>query len=904
MAAQGGPLRGSVGKGEVGVKDQRLHFPRFHTGRETGGVKGTRVYLLSEARGLSRDLLGGKGFGLVEMVRAGLPVPPALIVTTEACRLFLREGAVPGLWEEVRAKMAALEGLVGKRFGKGEGNTPPLLVSVRSGAPVSMPGMMDTILNLGLTLEGVESLARASGNPRFAWDTFRRLLAMYGEVVLREKAEVFEGLLSAVKETRGVQSDAELTTEDLEALSFRYLRHLEERGTPFPLDPWLQLEGAIEAVFRSWSNPRAKAYRRIYGIPEDLGTAVVVQAMVYGNLGEDSGTGVGFTRNPATGEKGLYGEYLRNAQGEDVVAGIRTPEPLSRLREYAPELYREIERVADLLERHFRDMQDFEFTVERGRLYLLQTRSGKRTAQAAVRIAVEMAEEGLISKEEAVLRVEANALPGLLKPAVDRNKAPEPILKGLPASPGAAVGHVVFSNQGAERYTAQGLPTILVRPETTPEDITGMYLSQGILTARGGITSHAAVVARGLGVPAVVGAEGLRVAPEEGRAWVDGLEIREGDLLTLDGSTGEVFLGAVPLAEAAGEELLQKLLSWAEPHRSLGVRANADTPSDAERARAFGAEGIGLCRTEHMFFQEERLPWVRRLILAGTPEEEAEALERLYAFQKEDFKAILRAMDGLPVTVRLLDPPLHEFLPPLEELREKAIAGDEEAKALWETAKALSEQNPMLGFRGIRLLLLRPGIFRMQLKALLEATKELREEGFDPRPEVMIPLVADPKEVERARALAEELFQEYGPIPFGTMMETPRAALLASEIAPLVDFFSFGTNDLTQMAFGLSRDDAGKFLPQYVEEGLFPFDPTERLDEKGVGRLIRMAVEEGRRANPRLKVGLCGEHGGEARSVAFVAELLDYTSASPFRVLTARLAAAQAGLWCRKYANT
>ncbi|RTH00275.1 pyruvate, phosphate dikinase [Thermus scotoductus] len=864
----------------------------------------TQVYLLSEARGLSRDLLGGKGFGLVEMAQAGLPVPPALIITTEACRRFLKEGAVPGLWEEVRAKLAALEGLVGKRFGTGEGSTPPLLVSVRSGAPVSMPGMMDTILNLGLSLEGVESLARATGNPRFAWDAFRRLLSMYGEVVLGERAEVFEGMLSALKEKRGVQSDTELSPEDLEALSFQYLRHLQERGTPFPMDPWLQLQGAIEAVFRSWLNPRAKTYRRIYGIPEDLGTAVVVQAMVYGNLGEDSGTGVGFTRNPATGEKGLYGEYLRNAQGEDVVAGIRTPEPLSRLKEYAPELYREIERVAHLLERHFRDMQDFEFTVERGRLYLLQTRSGKRTAQAAVRIAVEMAEEGLISKEEAVLRVEANALPGLLKPTVDREKAPKPILRGLPASPGAAFGHAVFSNEAAERYAAQGLPTILVRPETTPEDITGMYLSKGILTARGGLTSHAAVVARGLGVPAVVGAEALRVVPEEGRAWVDGLEIREGELLTLDGSTGEVYLGAVPLAEAAEEELLHKLLSWAEPHRSLGVRANADTPLDAERARAFGAEGIGLCRTEHMFFQEERLPWVRRLILARTPEEEAEALERLFVFQKEDFKGILRAMDGLPVTVRLLDPPLHEFLPSLEELKAQAEAGDEEAKALWERAKALAEQNPMLGFRGIRLLLLRPGIFRMQLRALLEAAKELREEGFDPRPEVMVPLVADPKEVERAKALAEELFREYGPIPFGTMVETPRAALLASEIAPLVDFFSFGTNDLTQMAFGLSRDDAGKFLPQYVEEGLFPFDPTERLDEKGVGRLLRLAVQEGKRANPRLKVGLCGEHGGEARSVAFVADLLDYTSASPFRVLTARLAAAQAGLRASRYAGT
>jgi pyruvate,orthophosphate dikinase len=856
----------------------------------------TQVYLLHEAEGLSKDLLGGKGFGLVAMRRAGLPVPPAFVVTTEACRQYLRTGEVPGLWEEVRAKMAVLESLVGKRFGLGEGASPPLLVSVRSGAPVSMPGMMDTILNLGLTLEGVEAMARATGNPRFAWDSFRRLLAMYGEVVLGEGSEVFEEKLSALKERRGAETEADLTAEDLEELAYAYLAHLEARGTPFPLDPWAQLEGAILAVFRSWQNPRARTYRRIYGIPEDLGTAVVVQAMVFGNLGEDSGTGVGFTRNPATGEKGLYGEYLRNAQGEDVVAGIRTPEPLDRLRDYAPGLYGELLEVAEGLEGHFRDMQDFEFTVERGKLYLLQTRSGKRTAQAAVRIAVEMAEEGLITKEEAILRVEANALPGLLRPAVDRNKAPKPLVKGLPASPGAAFGHAVFSNEAAERYTAQGLPTILIRPETTPEDITGMYLSKGILTARGGLTSHAAVVARGLGVPAVVGAEALRVYPGEGRARAEGVEIREGDLLTLDGSTGEVYLGSVPLVEAAGEALLAKLLSWAEPHRRLGVRANADTPEDAQRARAFGAEGIGLCRTEHMFFQEERLPWVRRLILAATEEEEAEALEVLFHFQKEDFKGILRAMDGLPVTVRLLDPPLHEFLPPLAELGEKAEAGDDEARALLERAKALHELNPMLGFRGVRLLLLRPGIFRMQLRALLEAAKELREEGFDPRPEVMLPLVADPKEVARARALAEELFREYGPIPFGTMIETPRAALLAGEIAPLVDFFSFGTNDLTQMTFGLSRDDAGKFLPRYVEEGLFPFDPSERLDEKGVGRLLRLAVEEGRRANPGLKLGLCGEHGGEAGSVRFVADLLDYTSASPFRVLTARLAAAQAGL--------
>ena len=833
------------------------------------------VYLLEEAQGLDQNALGGKGFGLVEMRRAGLPVPPAFIITTDACRAYLKEGRLPeGLWEEVEAKVRALEGLVGKAFGRGAEGRPPLLVSVRSGAPVSMPGMMDTILNLGLTLEGVQVLARATGNPRFAWDTFRRLVQMYGEVVLGVEAQAFEALLEEVKARRGVL-DSGLSAEELEEVAFRYLRLLEERGLAFPMDPWAQLKGAVEAVFGSWNNPRARVYRRIYGIPEDLGTAVVVQAMVFGNLGEDSGTGVGFTRNPATGEKGLYGEYLQNAQGEDVVAGIRTPEPLERLKDLAPGLYRELEATALLLERHFRDMQDFEFTVEKGKLYLLQTRSGKRTAQAAVRIAVEMAKEGLIPKEEAVLRVDPNTLPALLKPSVNPEAAPSPLLRGLPASPGAAVGRAVFSNDMAERYAAQGVPVILVRPETTPEDITGMNLSQGILTARGGLTSHAAVVARGLGVPAVVGAEGLRV--EKDRAWVGEKEIKEGDLLTLDGSTGMVYLGEVPLLEGVGTNFLEELLEWGEPYRTLGVRANADTPEDAQKARAFGAEGIGLCRTEHMFFKEERLPWVRKLLF-GAPEEEDEALKRLFQYQKEDFKAILQAMDGLPVTVRLLDAPLHEFLPPEAD------------------AEGLREVNPMLGFRGVRLLLLRPKVFQMQLKALLEAAQELKAEGFDPRPEVMLPLVSEPKEVERARDMAEALFAEYFPIPFGTMIETPRAALLAEKIAPFVDFFSFGTNDLTQMAFGLSRDDAGRFLPRYLEERILPFDPTETLDPEGVGRLLLLAAEEGRRASPGLKLGLCGEHGGEAKSIRFCAEALDYTSASPYRVLTARLAAAQAGL--------
>ncbi|WP_457638118.1 pyruvate, phosphate dikinase [Oceanithermus sp.] len=859
----------------------------------------TWVYAFQDAQDLGRELLGGKGYALAEMVRLGFPVPPGFTLTTGACRAYLERGAFPeGLWDEVREQVTQLEEATGKRFGGSEGL--PLLVSVRSGAPVSMPGMMDTILNLGLTLEGVRALAEETGNPRFAWDSYRRLVQMYGEVVLGLAPEGFKRLLERAKVLAGAERDVDLTATDLQGLVDDYLQYIKDQGQNFPNDPWLQLEGAVRAVFDSWNNPRARTYRRLYGIPDDLGTAVNVQAMVFGNLGDDSGTGVGFTRNPATGERGLYGEYLKNAQGEDVVAGIRTPQPLERLRESDPELYREVADVAERLEAHFREMQDFEFTVERGRLYLLQTRTGKRTPAAAVRIAVEMAEEGVISREEALLRVDANALPGLLRARIDPDRASEPVAEGLPASPGAAVGHAVLDAETAESWAGRGLPVVLVRPETTPEDISGMYIARGILTARGGMTSHAAVVARGMGVPAVVGVAALSLNLEERSFRLGDRNFKEGDLISLDGATGKVFAGEVALSEGESGAYLQRLLEWAEPHRKLGARANADTPADARRARELGAEGIGLVRTEHMFFDPERMPWVRALILAETEREEREALDRLFAFQRADFMGLLEAMDGLAVTVRLLDPPLHEFLPPLVELERKEAAGElapGEVKVLAQVRR-LHEANPMLGFRGVRLLLVRPEILRMQTAALLSATRALQEQGKDPLPELMIPLVSTPEEVEQTLAVVREVFAEFDlSLPVGTMIETPRAALLAREIAPLVDFFSFGTNDLTQLTYGISRDDAGHFLPHYLDARTFAHDPTERLDEAAVGRLLEIAVREGRAANPNLKLGLCGEHGGEAHSVRLAHGLgLDYVSASPFRVLTARLAAAQAAL--------
>ncbi len=856
------------------------------------------TFLFGQARGLDRTLLGGKGFALAEMTALGFPVPPGLTVTTEACRVYLETGAVPeGLWDEVREGIAALEQATGKRFG---GPGMPLLVSVRSGAPVSMPGMMDTILNLGLTREGVAALSEASQSPRFAWDSYRRLIQMYGEVVLGIPAQRFTSILDAEKARLGIERDVDFSAADLERLAERFRLAIEESGASFPEDPWAQLQGAILAVFKSWNNPRAQAYRRHYRIPDHLGTAVNVQAMVFGNLGDDSGTGVAFTRNPATGERRLYGEYLRNAQGEDVVAGVRTPESLEALREENPSLYAELEAVAEKLERHFGDMQDFEFTVERGKLYLLQTRNGKRTPEAAVRIAVEMVEEGLIDERQALLRVDADTLPALLRARIDRTDGRAPVASGLPASPGAAVGRAVLSPQAAQEWTGRGYDVILVRTETSPEDVTGMFISKGILTARGGMTSHAAVVARGMGVPAVVGVQSLRIEASAKRFFLGEFELREGDVISIDGSSGQVYVGEVSLVEGGASGYLEKLLTWADRYRSLGVRANADTPEDAQKARALGAEGIGLVRTEHMFFDEEKLRWMRALILAEDEEEAEAALEKIFEFQKEDFLGILKAMDGLPVTIRLLDPPLHEFLPPLVELEKKAAAGALEPgeRQLLRKVRLLHEMNPMLGFRGIRLLLIRPEILKVQVEALLSATQELLQAGYDPRPELMLPLIADRREVEAALEVIEPLFERYGlRIPFGTMIETPRAALTAGELAPLVAFFSFGTNDLTQLTFGISRDDAGQFLPDYLDRRILTDDPTERLDAAGVGRLIEIAAREGRAAREGLKLGVCGEHGGEASSVKFVAGLgFDYVSASPFRVLTARLAAAQAEL--------
>ena len=857
-----------------------------------------QVYAFQDSNGLGKELLGGKGFALAEMTRLGFPVPPGFTLTTEACRAFLELGGLPtGLWGEVEVQVGRLERATGKRFG---GPGLPLLVSVRSGAPVSMPGMMDTILNLGLTRSGVNAMTKETGNPRFAWDSYRRLVQMYAEVVLGLEAEGFERLLDRVKALAGAERDVDLSEHDIEGLVDDYLKYVEAQGQVFPDDPWRQLEGAISAVFASWNNPRARTYRRLYEISDDLGTAVNVQAMVFGNLGDDSGTGVGFSRNPATGEKGLYGEYLKNAQGEDVVAGLRTPQPLERLRETDPVLYAEVVEVAERLEAHFRDMQDFEFTVEHGRLYLLQTRNGKRTPEAAVRIAVEMAEDDAITREEALSRIDANTLPSLLRARIDPMRVPEAVAEGLPASPGAAVGHAVLDAEAAESWTGRGLPVILVRPETTPEDISGMYIARGILTARGGMTSHAAVVARGMGVPAVVGVAVLSLNPEERSFRLGKNEFREGDLISLDGTTGKVFPGEVALSEGGSGEYLEKLLEWAEEYRELGVRANADTPADARRARELGAEGIGLVRTEHMFFDPERIPWVRALILAETEKEEREALDKLFFFQRSDFVGLLEAMDGLPVTVRLLDPPLHEFLPPLVELERKESAGKlapGEAKLLAQV-RHLHETNPMLGFRGVRLLLVRPEILRMQVEALLSAARFLKQQGLSPKPELMIPLVSTAEEVQQALAVVREVFEDFGlELPVGTMIETPRAALIAGKIASFVDFFSFGTNDLTQLTFGISRDDAGHFLPHYLDARTLTHDPTERLDEAAVGQLLEVAVREGRAANPDLKLGLCGEHGGEARSVRFAQRIgLDYVSASPFRVLTARLAAAQAVL--------
>jgi len=846
--------------------------------------------------------LGGKGANLAEMTRIGVPVPPGFTIDTDACRFYLREQRYPpDLEVQVAAALQRVERDAGKRFGSLDN---PLLVSVRSGAAISMPGMMDTILNLGLNDHTVEALARAASDDRFAWDSYRRFVQMYADVVLGVPASDFEQRLEAMKHARGVAEDTALTAADLRVLVEQFKELVQERiGSPFPEDPQVQLWGAIEAVFRSWNVERAIAYRRVHGIPDYLGTAVNVQSMVYGNLGDDSGTGVAFTRNPATGERKFFGEFLVNAQGEDVVAGIRTPLSIDEMEYRLPAAYQQLLQVQDRLERHYREMQDLEFTVERGTLYLLQTRTGKRTAGAAIRIAVEMVSEELIDKREAVLRVDPRQLDQLLHPRLDPDAEVTVLATGLPASPGAASGKVVFHPDRAVEMAAGGDPVILMRSETSPDDFHGMVAAKAVVTARGGMTSHAAVVARGMGTTCVVGASGLHVRNGECRAGVHTL--KEGDWITVDGTAGRVLLGKLPTVEPEPDDNFNLLMGWADSFRRLSVRTNADTPHDAEKAREFGAEGIGLCRTEHMFFTGERVQAVREMILAETPEGRTKALAKILPMQRDDFLGIFHAMDGLPVTIRLIDPPLHEFLPHDEdEIQQFASTAGITIDVVRRLIDRYTEQNPMLGFRGVRLSVAYPEITEMQVRAIFEAATDAAREGVKVRPEVMVPLVADVKELvrlrEAIRRVAEQVLAEgevHLPYLIGTMIELPRACLLAAEIAQEADFFSFGTNDLTQTTFGISRDDAATFLPQYLEAGLFKDDPFQVLDREGVGQLVQMATWEGRQRRHDLKVGICGEHGGEPTSVEFFHETgLDYVSCSPFRVPIARLAAAHAAL--------
>ncbi len=850
------------------------------------------VYDFDEDSGGGRELLGGKGVGLAEMTQLAIPVPSGFTITTDACRAYMAAGGeVPeGLDVEVGHHVTALEERVGKRFGDPQ---DPLLVSVRSGAAISMPGMMDTVLNLGLNDVAVEGLAASTGNARFAYDSYRRLIQMYGVVVEGVDGHRFEQALTDLKAARGVTQDVDLTADDLRELVATFKEIYEEStGRSFAQDATEQLSRAYRAVFDSWNAPRARVYRRTYDIPDDLGTAVNVVQMVFGNRGESSGTGVCFTRDPATGEKRLFGEFLSNAQGEDVVAGIRTPEPIERMRERMPAAYEQLVETLDRLETHYRDLQDVEFTVEEGRLYLLQTRTGKRTVASALRAAVEMVDEGLISKEEAVARIDPAQLDQLLHPRIDPGARIEIAARGLNASPGAASGAIVLDADTAEERGKAGEDVILVRWETTPDDYHGMRLSKGILTAHGGMTSHAAVVARGEGKPCVAGCEGLSIDLAAGTVKLGEHELSAGDVITIDGGTGSVIIGPVPLVPPAIDENFGTVLGWADDLRRLKVRANADTPADAAKAREFGAQGIGLCRTEHMFMAEGRLPIVRDMILARDEEERRAALERLLPMQQGDFEGIFEAMAGLPVTIRLLDPPLHEFLPSLEEATSEAMR---------DRIRQLSEANPMLGTRGCRLGLQFPEIYEMQVRAIVRAARAVEDRtGEAPLVEVMHPLVGFQEELARLRELTERVAAEEPTVSYlcGTMIELPRAALRADEIAEQADFFSFGTNDLTQTALGFSRDDAeGKFLTYYLEHGILERNPFEVIDEDGVGDLMRIAVERGRGAKPDIKLGICGEHGGEPRSVAFCHRLgLDYVSCSPYRVPVARLAAAQAAL--------
>jgi pyruvate,orthophosphate dikinase len=862
-----------------------------------------------------KNILGGKGANLAEMTSLGLPVPPGFTISTEVCQAFYDNGETlpEELKNDVLENLARVEKILGKKFGD-VGN--PLLVSVRSGARASMPGMMDTILNLGLNDETVEGLAKASGNPRFAWDSYRRFLGMYSNVVMGMNTSLLEVVLEDLKDEKGYKTDQELSAEDLKSLVEKYKRQiLQNTGKTFPLDPKEQLWGAIRAVFKSWNSPRAITYRNLHGYPSSWGTAVNVQSMVFGNMGDACATGVAFTRNPSTGEKVFFGEYLQNAQGEDVVAGIRTPHPLTKesakgsgmksLEEVMPEAFQELVHVYQKLEKHYRDMQDIEFTIENKKLWMLQTRNGKRTAKAALRIACEMIDEKLISEEEALLRISPQSLDQLLHPTLDADADKTLLCKGLPASPGGASGLVVFTSEDAVAWAEKGKKVILVRVETSPEDIEGMVKAEGILTTRGGMTSHAAVVARGMGKCCVAGCGDADINESKKELRIKGYVIKEGEQITLDGSTGEVFLGEVKTIEPKMDATFQRIMKLADSRRRLGVRANADTPHDAEVARNFGAEGIGLCRTEHMFFGVDRIDEVRRMIMADSKEEREAALEKLLPMQREDFAGIFKAMQGLPVTIRFLDPPLHEFLPhSAEDVKELALRMNLSEDKLAAKVRALKEFNPMLGHRGCRLAITYPEIYQMQAKAVAEAACDCIEAGVKISPEIMIPLVGMEEELQRLKLQVEEevrVVQEKRGVPFpymiGTMIELPRAALTADRIADHAQFFSFGTNDLTQTTLGLSRDDAGRFLATYVAEGILETDPFSSIDQKGVGKLVEMAVELGRKARPDIKLGVCGEHGGDPSSIEFFHGVgLNYVSCSPFRVPIARLASAQAAI--------
>ena len=869
------------------------------------------VYAFREGNKDMRNLLGGKGANLAEMTSLGLPIPGGFTVTTEACTDYYNNGEKISseIEEQIFKALEELEEVQGKKFGDTE---EPLLVSVRSGARASMPGMMDTILNLGLNDVSVEGFAKKTNNPRFAYDSYRRFIQMYSDVVMEVNKSFFEKIIDELKEEKGVVYDTELTVDDLKELVRRFKKVYSDHmnGEEFPQDPKEQLMGAVKAVFRSWDNPRAIVYRRMNDIPGSWGTAVNVQSMVFGNMGETSGTGVAFTRDPATGEKGIYGEYLINAQGEDVVAGVRTPQPITKLEEDLPECYKEFMELANKLENHYKDMQDMEFTIQEGKLYFLQTRNGKRTAHAAIKIACDLVDEGMITPEEAVMRIEAKSLDQLLHPTFDAKSLKEAVSvgEGLPASPGAAAGKIVFTAEEAKKLGkgGQGERVVLVRLETTPEDIEGMVASQGILTARGGRTSHAAVVARGMGTCCVAGCGAISINEEEKYFTLGGETFKEGDYISLDGNTGKIYKGDVETNEATVSGDFGRIMAWADEYRTLKVRTNADNPRDTKKAVELGAEGIGLCRTEHMFFEEDRIPKIRKMILSETAEAREEALNELIPFQKGDFKAMYKELKGLPMTVRYLDPPLHEFLPTLEE-DIKALANEMgvTVEHLKNKCAELHEFNPMMGHRGCRLAVTYPEIAKMQTRALMESAIEVKEEeGYDIVPEIMIPLVGEVKELKFVKDVVVETAEKVkaeknSDIEYhiGTMIEIPRAALTADEIAGEAEFFSFGTNDLTQMTFGFSRDDAGKFLDSYYQNKIYEIDPFAKLDQTGVGALVKMAAEKGRETRPEIKLGICGEHGGEPTSVEFCHNIgLNYVSCSPYRVPIARLAAAQAAI--------